>query len=166
MAPQFSVQKECCSRKFSPPSQCLAAVMKTKSTGCFLCRLLPESTSCCPQHLVVFLSQYIQLMLGSPRHTMYMKRFLKIKFFLLFPDTLTRGNKKTNHHNNKKKPQKKDSKKTRYELLGRGTQPPLSSTGYVTVHRFTSLLYFVKEVKGHTITVLVQSQSQLNPAEP
>lgn len=41
-APQFSVQKECCSRNFSPPSQCLATFMKTRSTGCLLCRLLPD----------------------------------------------------------------------------------------------------------------------------
>lgn len=101
------------------------------------------------------------MMLCSPRYNMYMQKFLTLKLFLLQPDLFSRENQKNSHPITTKKQTQKKILKPTNELLKRGTQPLVSSTGCITICRFTSLFHLVKEVEGHTSTVLVLSQSAL-----
>lgn len=66
--------------------------------------------------------------------------------------TILQGKKPNQKKHTKKNLQQKNNTEKRFkklwcELLERGTQPPLSFNSYVTVHRFTSLLYFVKKLR-------------------
>lgn len=50
MAPQLSVKKECCSRNFTQ-IRAWQQLWRQRSSGCFLCMLLPDRSHC-PQHFL------------------------------------------------------------------------------------------------------------------